>query len=388
MKEKGAPSMGENVITAIYDAALNDDLWPSALEEINTYVGGYFTHMFSRPGSQGASAPSFARISAKAPVDGLPTYHAEYETIDPRLKIGEKLPAGTVTADWQFVDQDDFLKCAFYNEFYAPQGLRWHIAGTIVNSPTYQAFIGFTRQPSDGAFSNDACARASRIMPHLARAIEIRRRLHKALNREEASKDALNVSPHGVVLLSKSLECVFLNDTATAIMAKSDGLTVRQNKLRFASTTQSRAFKIAAEDALRLAERSSLKAPEIVQINRPSGKQAYCLLISPLSQEHDTVRYDGKAVLLAVIVEPDANQPVNTALLQTVYALTDAEAALAKAFGNGLTLSQIAAARNVALSTVRSQLYAVMDKIEVSRQTELMRKLDAMRCLPGHTSRS
>ena len=66
--------------------------------------------------------------------------------------------------------------------------------------------------------------------------------------------------------------------------------------------------------------------------------------------------------------------------LMKIYALTPAEADLALALGNGLTLRDAAEEWGVRYVTARSQLYAILDKTGVHRQADLTRLIAG---LPG-----
>lgn len=57
--------------------------------------------------------------------------------------------------------------------------------------------------------------------------------------------------------------------------------------------------------------------------------------------------------------------------LQQLFGLTSAEAALAAELGRGAELADVAQARGVAISTVRTQLRAVASKLDVSRQSQV-----------------
>lgn len=65
-------------------------------------------------------------------------------------------------------------------------------------------------------------------------------------------------------------------------------------------------------------------------------------------------------------------------ILQELYGLTSAEAIVALAVTQGRPLTDIAAHRGVAPSTVRTQVKAVLAKVGVGRQVELMHRLAAV----------
>jgi DNA-binding CsgD family transcriptional regulator len=61
--------------------------------------------------------------------------------------------------------------------------------------------------------------------------------------------------------------------------------------------------------------------------------------------------------------------------LQTTYALTSAETDIARYLAEGQSAVFIAAKRGVSVETVRTQIKAIMAKLGVSRQVELIVRL-------------
>ena len=78
---------------------------------------------------------------------------------------------------------------------------------------------------------------------------------------------------------------------------------------------------------------------------------------------------------IVFIRDPSRFVQLDTSLLKQSYDLTAAELDLAVAIDLGHGLRTIAEQRGVAITTVRSQLYALMEKLNVNRQTDLMRLL-------------
>jgi DNA-binding NarL/FixJ family response regulator len=68
-----------------------------------------------------------------------------------------------------------------------------------------------------------------------------------------------------------------------------------------------------------------------------------------------------------------------SAFLAEVFGLTPAEVALARAIADGGTLTAVAAATRRSISTVRSQLHAVLQKTNTESQADLARLLGLLR---------
>jgi DNA-binding CsgD family transcriptional regulator len=79
--------------------------------------------------------------------------------------------------------------------------------------------------------------------------------------------------------------------------------------------------------------------------------------------------------VLVVARGPRGSRARKAAILQATYALTAAEIQIAECLTNGQSAEFIATKRGVAVVTVRTQIKAIMAKLGVSRQVELVVRL-------------
>jgi DNA-binding CsgD family transcriptional regulator len=82
---------------------------------------------------------------------------------------------------------------------------------------------------------------------------------------------------------------------------------------------------------------------------------------------------DREAVAVVFIADPERNNTTAVEFLQTLYALTPAEAELVALLASGRSLEEAALERGVTMNTVRSQLKHVFVKTDTRRQGELVR---------------
>ncbi len=91
-----------------------------------------------------------------------------------------------------------------------------------------------------------------------------------------------------------------------------------------------------------------------------AGDGALRILITPLPDVMDDAAGSGRALLLVEDMRAVRALPFDA--LQALYAFTRAETAVAEALLAGQTAEQIAAARQVGVPTIRSQVRAILDK--------------------------
>ena len=108
---------------------------------------------------------------------------------------------------------------------------------------------------------------------------------------------------------------------------------------------------------------------------RLSGARSFIVSVRALSRAAPFADALLGAAAIVFIRDPDTHISIDAALLADSYALTTAETELAVAIDWGKSLAEVADRRGVSITTVRSQLYALMAKLDVNRQTDLVRLL-------------
>ncbi|MCR5876270.1 hypothetical protein LRS10_20230 [Phenylobacterium sp. J426] len=82
-----------------------------------------------------------------------------------------------------------------------------------------------------------------------------------------------------------------------------------------------------------------------------------------------------RPVAVVLLPSPKPSHEERCEVLQRLFGLTAAEAAIGAAIADGARVEDIARSRDVAVSTVRSQVKAVLQKAGVGRQVELVQRL-------------
>ena len=78
-------------------------------------------------------------------------------------------------------------------------------------------------------------------------------------------------------------------------------------------------------------------------------------------------------MIVELAISSDGVDPAALAVFAAATSLSKAEADLVKAIANGHSLSELAKARGVAVSTIRQRMKSVLGKTGCRRQTELVR---------------
>lgn len=183
-----------------------------------------------------------------------------------------------------------------------------------------------------------------------------------------------------VVLTDLSGNVLHRNSAASQLFEADDGISLGENRLRFGNSSAEQfhlpAFQVSGNGDPD-AEGHSFIVP------RPSGKRPYLVAVRPLpvsdSVLGNSLPGDRIAAAIVVIRDPEAFSGVDPDLLRQSYDLSPAEIDLAVALDGGATIRDVAGRRGVAITTVRTQLYALMGKMYVNRQIDLIRLLQQYR---------
>jgi DNA-binding CsgD family transcriptional regulator len=216
--------------------------------------------------------------------------------------------------------------------------------------------------------STEEQGRLSPLLPHLARALEIRRPFALLKSRYHAILTMLDRLGMGVVVLLDDDQILLANDEAERILEVGDGVRRRADG-KLGVTVGGKELLAALAD-LRSGANSD---GSTVYLPRGVLVDPYVVDVAPFREGGHEL---GSAVTgaLVCIVDPEHRAVISTRGLAEVYALTPAEAAVCALMSEGRSTQEIADVRGVALETVKSQGKAILRKTLCSNRVELVHR--------------
>lgn len=168
------------------------------------------------------------------------------------------------------------------------------------------------------------------------------------------------------------------NSAAAELFALGEGLAVIDRKLSFSDKDAAQKYVHALASLRDSKDDQAGTVSRAFVIPRPDGNRPYLVALRRLprlseDEAGDPVRRN--SIVMVVIRDPDVFADIDADLLRQSYELSPAEVELAVALDRGGAIRDIAASRGVAITTVRTQLYALMSKLDVNRQIDLIRLL-------------
>lgn len=340
------------------DAALDPDLWPTALGAFARASGSEASLFMTARSATGLGAPSagFEEIIKAATADGWPQRNPRFPRINARTWTN-------FVSDTELLTADEIARDPFYNELLRPFGLKWAAGSVLLSSPTLgPVVLTLERALEAEPFTPAELAAIDVLRPSFTRAVRLAeslgfRKLDGMIEGWEAADIAGAIlGPQGAVLRT--------TDALTALLG--DGLTILGNRLTAMATDDNRRLQAGLDGSARP---SGAGAGPIL-VRRPSGRPPLVVDISPLAQDRLLV-FNG-ARTIAVIRDPAALSASSERRLATLFGLSRAEARLAALLGSGVTLAEAAERLTIRYETARTQLKSVFVKTDTHRQADLV----------------
>lgn len=360
------------LLNDVYECSVDPEQWGILLEGVTRFIDGRV----------GQLAVFSLKRQAKPTWRVWGHDHQQYRTFlyrhateDPRLSYILSNP-GRVICGEDGVDPDQFRASALFREVVEPMDLEHSLVSYFAQEADMMATIAGMRGRAKGAFGQPEKARLSLIVPHLRRAFEYYAILDEAKAKVDDIGAALDIVDAGIFLADADLKVTHVNKAGEAMMKDGD-ITVRSGKLAVKDARAARQLATAVAEAL-AARRGDAPLPHAdhIEVERSDPEEPpYRVSLHPLPLVQAKASLALRSQIAVVVRAPGKSGADVARRLKTSFHLTPAEAALASALAVGMSLADFAQQRNVALSTVRTQLKALYEKTDTRRQGELVARL-------------
>jgi PAS domain-containing protein len=219
-----------DLVDHIYGAVEDQARWPSFLEDLAGTLRVSATNLFMQDLHQPrgnafatfATDPSFTR-----------SYAEYYGKINVFLIKGQKLlRSGNVSFSSELCPDHEARRSEFFNDWVLPQGQQHGLLGTIYNQNSLVGNIGAIRAPGAKPFTPADKRLLQTLMPHLQRAVRLRRRIADLETLETRTADALDHWTTAVFLVDSDTRVILANRTAVDLLGQRDGLLVERGILK------------------------------------------------------------------------------------------------------------------------------------------------------------
>ena len=382
-----------DVVSGIYEAALEPAKWPQALGHLAEEFGAQSAAAFVVDVS--VAEVGFIAVSGLDP-RALDDYVAHYAQIDPWNEYLGKHASGQPIVSQAVMDDRAFERTEFYGDFLRRYGIFHAMGGFVMRSGSLAFLCGVQRSRERGAFAPADLQRMKVLFPHLERAVRMHRRLVQAGGLKDGMTAALDRMPLAAILADRFGRAVWLNRPAEDLVRHADGLRLRDGRIEatvnngvsaelrrlILGTAAVATSGAGAPHAHATANGDGLaqaaEAGGLLQLPRPWPLRPLTVMVTPLAAPgrfaDGALDFDlARPTALLLISDPERAVQLPTDHLARTFGLTGAEAKLAAALATGTSLTDYAGAARITIGTARWYLKQALAKTGAHRQSELVR---------------
>lgn len=346
------------LVSTIYDAVLSD--------EVLSGLAGRFAQAFDACSAclTWKAADGAATVISHAGLDPdmLALYEREFYAHDVWIHRAPPALYDKPTATDDYLPLASLERTAFYNEFLRPNGDLVHCVGALTRLDDGLANLGIQRTRGQGPFSPAETSRLEGLLGPLRKMFEIRTAGRRPAPGSEglALLDQIGM---GAVVVGPDMRMVWANERALERLKLNDGLIY--------TSRSGLTARVAGQEAeLRACVGRACADGFGGAVRIRHAEDASDLIVRVIPYRPAPGARSGQA--LVFFREPTRMRSDAQELLSSSFKLSSAEAELALALAAGADVAQIAEARQVRVSTIRSQVASLMAKTGVQRQSQLV----------------
>lgn len=361
------------VVNSLYDAVADLDKWPAFLESA--------TALFE---ARGAQVGHFDMVNSRLSFsvvhgyDWSAAHMQRYESLmgeDPRLPYFSANPFKPVHCRMSLTDEQ-LHASRIYKEVLSVGGVEYSLGVNLVEDTRTLTYFLVLRDRMQPPFNDQDCELLAALIPHLNRALKLQRDLGLIEFGKNVGFDTLDCMALGIVVIDSDARVKFCNQAAREIADANDGLRIVGQRLVI-DGSDGDGVRTRAQRLIRSALSGTPSAGDAFQLKRPSGGEAYSVLVSALWGNQLRFGWSMLNEPLAIVYVRDPDRPEETRLetLQRLYGLTPSQSRLAELLATGCSLSEAAERLDITLTSARQYLKLIFQKTGTSRQAELVRKI-------------
>lgn len=363
-------------IAALYDAAIDDTLWPAALSQLTGLTDSQASTFWLLDAGSRSLHPTFVSINFDQRV--VDDYLGGIASLDPTVRYLLDHPKATIVHDGMLErDQDDDTRK--YMDWHERNvETRYRLVAQCEIGPQLQAGVALHRARQVGSYDPAEIDRFEFINEHLRRALAVGVKLGSLATGGKVTADLLDRSASAIFLLDSDRRVVFMNRSAGELMARPDGIRVSSDGIRLAALQEDERLRMLIARVM-AAQQSQRSFGEVMRATRPSGRRPYSIWVAGVAQPPTALTAFRPAVWV-LINDPERPTSPPGPHLQALFGMTQAEARLAIRLAAGDGLRTAAEELGITYGTARTRLIQLFQKTSTQSQGQLIQLL--LGCLP------
>ncbi len=369
------PTTISRVVADIYEAAYDQSAWTRTVASLRDLFHG----------SKACVSRICPQLEANDAISSDPDPKFNQLYIDehaghpnPLVDAVFALPTGVVYSDHAIVGPDKLRRTRFWNDWMAPQDMYGGIGGKLLTSGSSLWFFDVQRGRGQEAFGASDFELMEHLVPHLARATDISRKLKLT----QGFASAFSYLPFGVVLVDRYMQIKTANTAAEAIFGKAGSpLLCKSGHLVAIDPDITAALQNLVIQTCGLCDNGTpgLGGELLARTGPRDDCVNLSLSVGPLGKIHsdnDPFRERCAAIFIREIA---LSLPAGfEEQVRSLFGLTAREASLAGSLASGRSLKETAEDIHVAYDTLRKHLENIFRKTATRQQSQLVALLRSL----------
>jgi DNA-binding CsgD family transcriptional regulator len=355
-----------------YAAAVDSTRWYGALEMLAAATG-------SRTGEL-ITIGHDAALPVNLMTNMDPDVHAAASelrigdpAINPRVRAGMNSRVLQVMAERDFITPEEHAIHPHYEEFARPWDIPYICLATLERQQDLLIGLAVCRSEREGHINDEQRRVFASLAPHVRAAVKMQIALEG--NGATLLRGALETLSIPAFVCARSGAVLSFTASAEEILRSGRGLTLRNRFLRASHDDEDKALTDAIQKVARDLPIPGAPAVTTIVVHGKDARSPPLVLdVMPLPSL--ALEFTAAPRIVVVARGSRGSDSRKAALLQGVYGFTSAETDVALLLARGQSTEHIAQQRKVAAGTVRAQIKSMLAKLGVSRQVELVARLN------------
>jgi DNA-binding CsgD family transcriptional regulator len=352
----------DELVRLCYECVLDESRWDALLERLiplsGRQQGGV---VIQARGERYGKVTQYHRCSEAA----VQRYVDYFHRLDPGLDCMPQRQVGLWYHDWQHLSPKTLKLHPYYQEYMRPLDMGRNSYVKLYETPSHNAYLTLITEVSQSTPEATQQQLLEQLSPHLRLAGAFASRLADLTRQLHHQSLLLEQSGHCFWLVEGSGRLVFASQRGEALLQLPDApLRIQRDRLR------ARRDGVPLGKAIQRA--AGISGPPSASLLKLEEQQNRQLLVVPVSPS--LIPNGSSPLVLLTLPE----RPIDQERMRDLFKLTPAETRLALLLMEGLTPEACATRLQVSITTIRSQLRALLRKTETERQAELVALLASL----------
>jgi DNA-binding CsgD family transcriptional regulator len=362
------PQQFSDLIGAIYDCAIDPDIWPQTIEKIcgalRCIHGLIVVIDLERSQILFAKGWNFDLSRAAAYADDI-----QYMM---RLLPILSQPIDEPWSCARLIPTEQVMETRCFKEVSTPEGHVDSIQTIVFRNATRVGLFSAVRHESIGTATDDDLAILRMLAPHIRRAVTIGDLLGMKALEAQALAATLNTLAAGVIIVAPDHSVLFANTPADRMLAAGRPIQSVQGKLRAVAVNANGELS----KAIALAHGNEADIGKVgisIPLQATGGRAPVIAHVLPLARGDIRARLLPQATAAVFITRPGEGSLADLSAFADTFRLTPAEKRLLQTLARGGTsLVETAQSLSISTTTAKTHLARIFSKTGVTRQADLL----------------